>query len=374
MVILTLDHHIAGAVERARRELADELPGLELRLHAATQFSDPDAVAAAVADIETADLVFANMLFIDEHIRAVLPALTARRERCDAMVCTMSERGHAADSDGRLPHGPEEGPRPDEETAAGPQVSAGRRRSARDAAPDSEDLSLVPGKAQDLRAYFLVMSYWLSGSSDNLADMVRMLVNRYADGERRPLRGTLNAAPPRAYPENGLYHPDLAERITESVSALPGPEAPRGTIGVLLMRSVVLAHDTRHYDGVLGALEARGYRVIPAFASGLDSRPAIRKFFFDGDRVAVDAVVSLTGFSLVGGPAFNDAKAAEQMLAELDVPYIAAQPLEFQSVREWQDSPLGLTPLEATIMVAIPGSTARYRADRLWRPRPRGGQ
>jgi hypothetical protein len=34
----------------------------------------------------------------------------------------------------------------------------------------------------------------------------------------------------------------------------------------------------------------------------------------------VDAVVSLTGFSLVGGPAYNDARAAEEVLAGLDVP------------------------------------------------------
>ncbi|HJL36003.1 MAG TPA: magnesium chelatase subunit H, partial [Polyangiaceae bacterium LLY-WYZ-15_(1-7)] len=65
-------------------------------------------------------------------------------------------------------------------------------------------------------------------------------------------------------------------------------------------------------------------------------------------------VLSLTGFSLVGGPAFNDAQAAEEMLARLDVPYVAAQPLEFQSVGEWEASSTGLTPLEATIMVAIP--------------------
>ena len=34
-------------------------------------------------------------------------------------------------------------------------------------------------------------------------------------------------------------------------------------------------------------------------------------------RPVVDAVVSLTGFSLVGGPAYNDAAAAEEMLAWL---------------------------------------------------------
>ncbi len=68
----------------------------------------------------------------------------------------------------------------------------------------------------------------------------------------------------------------------------------------------------------------------------------------------MDAVVSLTGFSLVGGPAYNDAKAAEEMLATLDVPYIAAHPVEFQTLQQWQSDARGLTPVEATMMVAIP--------------------
>ena len=77
--------------------------------------------------------------------------------------------------------------------------------------------------------------------------------------------------------------------------------------------------------------------------------------FFMRDGVAtVDAVVSLTGFSLVGGPAYNDSKAAEEMLARLDVPYIAAHPVEFQNIPQWSASERGLLPVESTIMVAIP--------------------
>lgn len=75
----------------------------------------------------------------------------------------------------------------------------------------------------------------------------------------------------------------------------------------------------------------------------------------------MDAVVSLSGFSLVGGPAYNDAKAAEEILARLDVPYLAAHPVEFQSLDQWGGSERGLLPVESTIMVAIPeldGATA----------------
>jgi magnesium chelatase subunit H len=120
------------------------------------------------------------------------------------------------------------------------------------------------------------------------------------------------------------------------------------------MRAYVLAGDTAHYDAVIRALEARGLRVLPAFASGLDARPAIEAFFRDAAGARIDALLSLTGFSLVGGPAYNDSASAEATLAALDVPYVAAQALEFQRIEQWEASGQGLSPVETTMMVAIP--------------------
>ena len=48
-------------------------------------------------------------------------------------------------------------------------------------------LRFIPGTAQDVRAYFLTLQYWLAGSEENIANMVRLLVDRYADGPRRAL-------------------------------------------------------------------------------------------------------------------------------------------------------------------------------------------
>ena len=41
-------------------------------------------------------------------------------------------------------------------------------------------------------------------------------------------------------------------------------------------------------------------------------------------------------------------------MAKLNVPYLSASPLEFQSLDEWEKSSAGLLPVENTIMVAIP--------------------
>jgi magnesium chelatase subunit H len=89
-------------------------------------------------------------------------------------------------------------------------------------------LRFIPGTAQDVRAYFLTMQYWLAGSDDNVVAMIRSLVDRYADGPRRALRGATPADAPREYPEVGVYHPALPDRIAERADALPkaGPRRP----------------------------------------------------------------------------------------------------------------------------------------------------
>jgi len=86
----------------------------------------------------------------------------------------------------------------------------------------------------------------------------------------------------------------------------------------------------------------------------LDGRPAIDGFFVKNGIANIDAMVSLSGFSLVGGPAYNNTDAAVETLKNLDIPYIAAHPLEFQTLSQWSNSRGGLGPIETTMLIALP--------------------
>ncbi|KQU47357.1 magnesium chelatase [Sphingomonas sp. Leaf339] len=352
VVIVTLDNHLSGAAERAAARFAAEDAGITIGFHAAADWDrTPGALDRCIADIARGDIVIATMLFLDDHIRAVLPALAARREECSAMLGLMS--GSEVVRLTRL------GDYRMDKPAKGPLALLKRLRGSSKPGGSSgagqmkmlrrlpKMLRFIPGTAQDVRAYFLTLQYWLAGSDDNVIAMIRALAHRYAGHAER-------ADAPHDYPDVGVYHPRTPGRMAEKIEALPAANDTQGTVGLLMLRSYLLGRDTGHYDGVIAAMEARGLRVIPAFASGLDSRPAIEKFFMKDGRATVDAVVSLTGFSLVGGPAYNDAAAAEAILAQLDVPYIAAHPIEFQSLQQWGASRQGLLPIEATMMVAIP--------------------
>ncbi len=366
VVLITMDTHLASATLSAASRLARSAPGLSLEIHAASEYAaSAEKLLACRSAISQADILIVSMLFLEEHYQPVIDLLQTRRDQVDAMVCAMS-----APEVVRLTRmGRLDMSKPATGAMAFLKRLRGSSKPEPGAAANSGErqmkmlrrlprlLRFIPGTAQDLRAYFLSLQYWLGGSEDNMTHLVANLVNRYATGARESYRGRLTVADPVEYPDVGVYHPRLAGRIADRVQKLPRPEVAGksgGTVGVLLLRSYLLAGNTAHYDGVIAALEARGLAVVPAFAAGLDSRPAIDAFFRRDGRATVDAVVSLTGFSLVGGPAYNDAQAAEETLADLNVPYLAAHPVEFQTLSEWGQSERGLMPVESTIMVAIP--------------------
>ncbi|MEI2387896.1 magnesium chelatase subunit H [Breoghania sp. JC706] len=365
VVMITLDNHVAAAVEDARRLLTRDLPGLHLSMHAATDWAEnPQALARCRDAIRTGDIIIVSMIFVEEHVTAIADALRDRHLACDAMVCCMSAgtiMKYTAMGRFRM-SGEQSGP-----LALLKKLRGASSRSGKDSGKTAGErqlamlrrlpklLKFIPGTAQDVRNYFLTLQYRISASDENIANMVRLLVAKYASGERQPLRSHVMAAAPKDYPEQGLYHPRAKPRIATRLKDVPTRMKVKGTIGLLLLRTYILSGDTGHYDAVIAALEARGYSVVPVFCSGLDMRSAIEAFMTDANgKATVDALCSLTGFSLVGGPAYSDAAAAAEALMQLDVSYLSACVTEFQTREGWQASTQGLTPIETTLMVAIP--------------------
>jgi len=355
-VILTLDSHAAGPAARISPRLTRDFPGIEVSVHAAAEWAEnPTALDAAKKALSQANIVMTNLLFLEEHINAILPDLTAARQNADAFVAVIA--------DPQIVRLTKMGDLDMSKPASGVMSLLKKLRGSK--APSGASgqkqmtmlrrlpkiLKFIPGSAQDLRAWFLTMQYWLGGSDDNIEEMVRFLIGRYANRSDWQM-GT--AKLPVEYPDVGLYHPALQQRITTRVADLPRPTTPKGTVGLLLLRSYILSADCAHYDAVIHALEAQGLAVIAAFAGGLDGRPAIERYFQSESGSCIDTLISLTGFSMVGGPAYNDSAAAVETLSKVDVPYLAAHPLEFQTLGQWAASTQGLGPVETTMLIALP--------------------
>jgi magnesium chelatase subunit H len=227
VVIVTMDTHLNSAVDRARAGLKRLLPHLSLTIHSASEFAtNPEHLAQCRQDIAQGDIIIVTMLFMEDHFLPILADLQARREHCDAMVCAMSA-GEVVKLTriGKLDMSkPASGPMAflkkmrgnpkddSEKAAAGAKQMKMLRRIP-------QMLRFIPGTAQDLRAYFLTLQYWLGGSQENIQGMVHYLADRYATSDKG--RSKNKVLPPVEYPEVGIYHPRMKSRLSDQLTDLP---------------------------------------------------------------------------------------------------------------------------------------------------------
>ncbi|HEX2268692.1 MAG TPA: cobaltochelatase subunit CobN, partial [Pyrinomonadaceae bacterium] len=219
-------------------------------------------------------------------------------------------------------------------------------------------LKFVPtaGALTDAKHYLYIFCYFLQPTPANIQAMLLYALRHYAKSERlRKIKPRL--LPPEHLPSVVIYHPS-APALFESfedyrkwyVRKRKRELHPETTVGLLLMRPQVVSKTTKHYDALIHAIEDEGLGVIPAIATLMDNREAASKFFNHG----LSQIVSLTGFSFVGGPAMNDSAAASAFLRELNIPYRSAVSLDTQTIEAWRESATGLNPVQAGMQIAIP--------------------
>lgn len=223
-------------------------------------------------------------------------------------------------------------------------------------------LRFVPaaGKLAPVKHYLTLFCYFLQPTAGNIRSMLLYAVKQYLPGQ-----DGIRVGPPEKAPATGIYHPDAASLFAtfDAYRAWYGKKGsgrPRldadSTAGLLLLRPQVVSTARRHYDAAIRALEAEGLAVLPVLSTFMDNREACREFVVDRDSglPRVSQLLSLTGFSFVGGPAMNDAQAAVGFLKGLNRPFRSAVSLESQTIEHWAASAAGLNAVQTAMQVAIP--------------------
>jgi magnesium chelatase subunit H len=250
-------------------------------------------------------------------------------------------------------------------------------------------LKVLPaaGRLRDIKHYLYLYCYFLQPTPNNIRSMVLYAIKHYGVGGNR-----IRIPAPEAMPAGGIYHPD-AQGLFDSFQKYkkwyePARKRlldPSRTVGLLLMRTQIVSKTRGHYDALIRSIEDEGLSVIPAISTFMDNRDACEEFFIAADgpkpcdpvgtprpgqmvahRASASAsgcirpgsrisqLVSLTGFSFVGGPARNDAEAAVSFLSELGTPLRSSVSLDIQTIEGWERSRIGLNPVQTAMQVAIP--------------------
>jgi len=374
-VYVVLEPQYQNALTQAATALnaADGDLGIDLCGYLIEELRDPDNYDDFKRDVSEADVFIASLIFIEDLAQKVVDAVAPHRDRLKAAVVfpSMPEvmRLNKLGSFSMAQLGQSK------------SAIAGfmkKRKEAGGAGFQDAMLKLLNTlptvlkylpveKAQDARSFMLSFQYWLGGTPDNLRNFLLMLADKYvfpaAEGEERP---AMEVAEPEVFPDLGIWHPlaptmfeDLKEYLNWTSSRTDlSDEARKGpVIGLVLQRSHIVTGDDAHYVAVVQELEYRGARVIPIFCGGLDFSKPVNAFFYDPlnpEQPLVDGIVSLTGFALVGGPARQDHPKAIESLKKLNRPYMVALPLVFQTTQEWEESDLGLHPVQVALQIAIP--------------------
>ncbi|URD52034.1 magnesium chelatase subunit H [Chroococcidiopsis sp. CCNUC1] len=376
VVYVVLESQYQSALSQAVRQINQSNPNLAIEIsgYLIEELRDPENYEEFKRDIQSADIFIASLIFIEDLAQKVVAAVEPYRDRLDVAVVfpSMPEvmRLNKMGSFSMAQLG--------QSKSAIAQFMRKRKEKSGASFQDGmlkllqtlpKVLKYLPiDKAQDARNFMLSFQYWLGGSPENLQNFLLMLADKYVlNGVERLHATSLQYQEPVVYPDMGIWHP-LSTTMFEDVkeylnwhnsrqdisSDLKDPLAP--CVGLVLQRTHLVTGDDAHYVAIVQELEAMGARVVPVFAGGLDFSKPVDAYFYDpvSKNPIVDTAISLTGFALVGGPARQDHPKAIEALKRLNRPYMVALPLVFQTTEEWQDSDLGLHPIQVALQIAIP--------------------
>jgi magnesium chelatase subunit H len=376
VVYVVLESQYQSALSQAVRTINAQHPNVAIEIsgYLIEELRDPENYNEFKREIETANIFIASLIFIEDLAQKVVAAVEPHRDKLDVSVVfpsmpevmrlskmgsfSLAQLGQSKSVIAQFMR------KRKEKSGAGFQD--GMLKLLRTL---PQVLKFLPmEKAQDARNFMLSFQYWLGGSSENLENFLLMLTEKYVlKGVETRNFASLEYQPPVVYPDMGIWHPlaptmfeDVKEYLNwytarKDISAdLKDPLAP--CVGLVLQRTHLVTGDDAHYVAMVQELESLGAKVVPVFASGLDFSKPVEAYFLESTTktALVDAVVSLTGFALVGGPARQDHPKAIETLKRLNRPYMVALPLVFQTTEEWQDSDLGLHPIQVALQIAIP--------------------
>lgn len=375
VVYVVLEAQYQSALSSAVRSINENNQNLAIEIsgYLIEELRDSNNYEAFKQDLATANVFIASLIFIEDLAQKVTAAVEPHRDRLDVAVVfpsmpevmrlnkmgsfSMAQLGQSKSAIGQFMKKRKE--------KSGSSFQDGMLKLLQTL---PKVLKYLPmDKAQDARNFMLSFQYWLGGSSENLENFLLMLADKYVFKGQQ----TVKFQDPVVYLDMGVWHP-LAPKMFDDVKDylnwynsrddisddLKDPLAP--CIGLVLQRTHLVTGDDAHYVAMVQEIEALGARPIPVFAGGLDFSKPVDAYFWDVGAKGVeplplvDTVISLTGFALVGGPARQDHPKAIESLKRLNRPYMVALPLVFQTTEEWQDSDLGLHPIQVALQIAIP--------------------
>ncbi len=208
-----------------------------------------------------------------------------------------------------------------------------------------------------------VFAYLMRGGVLNFRNLFLFLADTYLDGD-------YGHEAPAPMPWQGIYHPAIPEGTPIDRFIEQRHTAGRPSVGVLFYRAHWMSGNLNFIDDLIGQLERQNVNVLPVYSYSLKHTPddddlaqgqTLTEYMVDADGIPrVDCIVNTMGLAMSdldhqqGGSGATVATGWSQaLLDELDIPIIQGI-VSTGSRQDWQDSSLGLGPVDTAMNVAFP--------------------
>ncbi|MDE2779321.1 MAG: cobaltochelatase subunit CobN [Chloroflexota bacterium] len=205
-----------------------------------------------------------------------------------------------------------------------------------------------------------VFSYLMRGGIDNFRNLFLFLSDTYLGSE-------FGHEAPEPVPWEGIYHPEAEPEETADVDAYIASRFKAGcpSVGLLFYRAHWMSGNLLFVDDLIRCLEARDVNVLPVYSYSLKHNPeeegqrsrTLTSFMAGSDgQPRVDCIINTMGLAMSDlsqeGPTIATGWSVD-LLDALDIPIIQGI-VSTGSRQEWEDSSLGLGPIDTAMNIALP--------------------
>ena len=211
-----------------------------------------------------------------------------------------------------------------------------------------------------------VFAYLMRGGVQNFQNLFLFLSDTY-------LGSDYGHEAPEPVPWEGIYHPDVVDALDLETYIERRFKPGRSSIGVLFYRAHWMSGNLQFIDDLIRTLEAQDLNVLPVFSFSLKHNPeeegegsrTLTEYMLNPDGTSrVDCIVNTMGLAMSDlsqeGATIASGWSVD-FLDRMDVPVIQGV-VSTGTRQEWEESSLGLGPIDTAMNVALPEFDGRIIA------------
>ncbi|MCD6515718.1 MAG: magnesium chelatase subunit H [Candidatus Odinarchaeota archaeon] len=212
------------------------------------------------------------------------------------------------------------------------------------------------GILKHAKNYVYLSKYYDNPCEENYYNMFILLLREYAG-----MKILKEPQPPIVMPSMGIIDVKTGKIYQSTDDYLRDydlRDAP--LVGILCYGGYHYDHTYPAVEALAKKLEEKGIGVIPVFSADLRYYLAIERFFLNGGKPIIDAMIDLLWFRFAGGPLGGDHEKTFDVLKRLNVPVLHGILLSEKTIDRWKKDRDGISPIVTITTVILPELDGRF--------------